>query len=279
VVIAATSEGPARVTERGFELLDVGGATLDELVRAGEFSRAMEATVRKTVPLHAVQVEPPVRPGKFVIVGLNYRGHAAEIGAELPSVPQFGYAPGSAVTGAYEDVYLPDAAPDEVDYEGELALVIGRTAAGITEEDAWSHVAGLTIANDVSARDVQLGHGRVTADPQERVGLAKGFQTFKPLGPAMLTPEETGPNPILRITTLVDGEIRQDATTDEFIFGPPALISTISRHTTLDPGDVILTGTPSGIGMTSGRFLTDGQVVEVRIEGIGALRNRVVRKR
>jgi 2-keto-4-pentenoate hydratase/2-oxohepta-3-ene-1,7-dioic acid hydratase in catechol pathway len=279
VVIAATSEGPARMTQCGFELLDVGGATLDELVRAGEFPRAMEATVRKTVPHHAVQVEPPVRPGKFVIVGLNYRGHAAEIGAELPSVPQFGYAPGSAVTGAYEDVYLPDAAPDEVDYEGELAVVIGRTAAGITEADAWSHVAGLTIANDVSARDVQLGHGRVTADPHERVGLAKGFETFKPLGPAMLTPEVTGPNPILRITTLVDDEIRQDATTEEFIFGLPTLISTISRHTTLDPGDVILTGTPSGIGMTSGRFLTEGQIVEVRIEGIGALRNRVVHKR
>ena len=94
----------------------------------------------------------------------------------------------------------------------------------------------------------------------------------------MLTPEETGPNPILRITTLVDGEIRQDTTTEEFIFGLPTLISTISRHTTLDPGDVILTGTPSGIGMTSGRFLTEGQIVEVRIEGIGALRNRVVRK-
>jgi 2-keto-4-pentenoate hydratase/2-oxohepta-3-ene-1,7-dioic acid hydratase in catechol pathway len=119
----------------------------------------------------------------------------------------------------------------------------------------------------------------VATEPHQRVGLAKGFETFKPLGPALLTTEEVGPNPVLRITTLVDGEIRQDATTEEFIFGLPTLISTISRDTTLDPGDVILTGTPSGIGMRSGRFLREGQTVEVRIEGIGALRNKVVRER
>ena len=218
---------------------------------------------------------PPVRPGKFIVVGLNYMDHAREIRAELPAAPRFNYVPGSAVAGAHDDVELPEVAPDEVDYEGELAVVIGPRATRVREEDAWSHVAGVTVANDMSARDVQRGSGLEVQAPN--IGVAKAFDTFKPLGPALLTVDDITLQTDFRITTWVDGQVRQDSSTANWVFRIPRLIACISRHTTLEPGDVVLTGTPGGVGLGTGRFLAAGQVVEVEVEGIGRLVNKMVR--
>jgi len=276
MLIAQTSEGIARKTEGGYELLDLD-ASLEELIRLDQLDTAHQARARRLVPVDSVATLAPVsRPGKVCIVGLNYSDHAREIGADRPPAPRFTYTVGSAVIGPYDDIVLPPLAPNEVDYEGELALVIGRTADHIREPDAWRHLAGITAANDVSARDVQLGRGPHATGPN--VGLAKGFDTFKPLGPAILPAGELHPGTPLRITTLVDGEVRQSSTTDNLLFGLAQLISTISQYTTLEAGDVILTGTPGGVGLSTGRYLTPGQLVEVELERVGTLRNRVIER-
>jgi 2-keto-4-pentenoate hydratase/2-oxohepta-3-ene-1,7-dioic acid hydratase in catechol pathway len=276
MLIAQTSRGPARRTAAGYELLGTG-ASLEELIRDGQLRAVCDAPAREVVPLDAVATLPPVRrPGKVCIVGLNYSDHAREIGAEPPAVPRFSWAAGSAVAGPDDDIVLPGVAPGEVDYEGELVLVIGTRAERVAEQDAWRCVAGVTAANDVSARDVQLGRGAHTTGPN--VGLAKSFDTFKPLGPALLTADELNPDTPMRIETRVDGEVRQSSTTANLIFGIGRLVSAISHYATLEPADVVLTGTPGGVAMTTGRYLTDGQVVEVELERVGTLRNRVVRQ-
>jgi 2-keto-4-pentenoate hydratase/2-oxohepta-3-ene-1,7-dioic acid hydratase in catechol pathway len=273
MLIAQTSQGPARRTAQGYELLGIG-ASLEELIRDGQLNVGRDAPVRDVVPLDAVTILPPVRPGKICIVGLNYSDHAREIGAEPPASPRFSWAAGSAVTGPDDDIMLPGIAPGEVDYEGELALVIGAPAERVAEQHAWRYVAGITAANDVSARDVQLGRGTCLIGPN--IGVAKSFDTFKPLGPALLTADELGPGAPLRIETRVDGDVRQSSTTANLIFGAERLVSVISHYATLEPGDVILTGTPGGVAMTTGRYLTGGQVIEVELERVGTLRNRVV---
>jgi 2-keto-4-pentenoate hydratase/2-oxohepta-3-ene-1,7-dioic acid hydratase in catechol pathway len=276
MLIAQTSSGPARRTADGYELLGLD-ASLEDLIRDGQLEAACHAPVREVVPLGAVATLPPVRrPGKICIVGLNYSDHAREIGAEPPAAPRFSWAAGSAVTGPHDDIVLPAVAPGQVDYEGELALVIGARAERVAEQHAWRYVAGVAVANDVSARDVQLGRGAHATGPN--TGVAKSFDTFKPLGPALLTAGELDPGTPLRIETRVDGEVRQSSTTANLIFGPERLISAISHYATLEPGDVILTGTPGGVAMTTGRYLTDGQVVEVGLERVGMLRNRVARR-
>jgi 2-keto-4-pentenoate hydratase/2-oxohepta-3-ene-1,7-dioic acid hydratase in catechol pathway len=273
VLIAQTSRGLARRAAAGYELLSLD-ATLEDLIRSGQLASARDARVRDVVPLDAVATLPPVRrPGKICIVGLNYSDHAREIGAEPPPAPRFSWAAGSAVTGPNDDIVLPGVAPAQVDYEGELALIIGARATRVAEQDAWRHVAGVTAADDVSARDVQLGRGAHATGPN--IGVAKSFDTFKPLGPALLTADELGPDTQLRIETRIDGEVRQSSTTANLIFGAERLISAISHYATLEPGDVILTGTPGGVALTTGRYLTGGQLVEVELERVGTLRNRV----
>jgi 2-keto-4-pentenoate hydratase/2-oxohepta-3-ene-1,7-dioic acid hydratase in catechol pathway len=276
VLIAQTAQGIARLLDGRYELLDTHGQSLADLVCSGRIHEAANAKVaRAGRSTDLPDLLPPIaQPGKFCIVGLNYSDHADEINAPHPTSPRFSYVPGSALAGPADDIVLPSLAPAEVDYEGELAVVIGRTAESVDEAAAWSHVAGLTIANDVSARDVQLGRHRLGNG--QNVGLGKGFPTFKPLGPALLTVEDIDAgNLALRIRTIIDGEVRQDSTTRNFLFDIPTLIATISRFCRLDPGDVILTGTPGGVGMTSGRYLCAGQLVEVEIERIGVIRNRV----
>jgi 2-keto-4-pentenoate hydratase/2-oxohepta-3-ene-1,7-dioic acid hydratase in catechol pathway len=274
MLIAQTSQGLARCTAQGYELLGIG-ASLEELIGDGRLDAGRDAPVRDVVPPDAVAVLPPVRrPGKICIVGLNYSDHAREIGAEPPAAPRFSWAAGSAITGPHAEIELPGIAPSEVDYEGELALVIGALADRVAEQRAWRYVAGITAANDVSARDVQLGRGAHGIGPN--IGVAKSFDTFKPLGPALLTADELGPDVPLRIETRVDGEVRQSSSTASLIFGVERLIAVISHYATLEPGDVILTGTPAGVAMTTGRYLGSGQLVEVELERVGTLRNHVV---
>lgn len=269
MLLAQTSDGIARVDAQGLLLLEHRG-TLEELIRAGCLAELEGALERKRIAWSDIVIESPIRrPGKVIVIGLNYRDHAAEIGSPLPELPRFHLIPGSAVTTPGARVRLPRVAPEKVDYEGELAIVIGRTGHNVPEAEAWDCVAGGTVANDLSARDVQAGDNPAVAMPSP--ALAKGFDGFKPLGPTLLTTDELRHRPALGITTEVNGVLRQRSTIAELIFPAPRLVAYLSSLLTLEPGDVILTGTPGGTGVAEGRFLAPGDAVTVTIERIGAL--------
>lgn len=211
------------------------------------------------VPFDRAHLLAPVFPTKVVGVGRNYADHAAERGVEVPAEPVIFLKPATAVIGPEAPVVLPPEA-EEVHHEAELAVVVGRVAHRVAAEDAGAFILGYTAANDVSARDLQRRDGQW--------GRAKGFDTFCPLGPAIETEVDPGD---LAISCSVNGEIRQQATTADMVFGVAELFAFISRVMTLLPGDVILTGTPAGTGP-----LRPGDRMEVAIERIGALRNPVV---
>ena len=278
-----TDLGPAREDETGV-LTVVDMPDLGDVIRDGGLGRLESAPVVDKVSLADAKLRAPVpRPGKVIIVGLNYPSHGEEALAmfaamgkpdiQLPTVPNFYIAAASAVTGPGQPIRLPRAAPGQVDYEGEVVIVIGRDGAEINASDAWQHVAGLTIANDVSARDVQ--QRAMTGDPTATIATAKSFDTFKPLGPCLVTADEFGKPLDLRIRTRVNNELRQDDRTSSFIHEIPDLIAYLSRFHMLQAGDVICTGTPAGAGLFSQRFLAPGDVVEVDVEEIGLLTNPV----
>jgi acylpyruvate hydrolase len=209
-------------------------------------------------------MRPVLAPGAVVCVGLNYRSHIVEMGRELPAHPTlFGKLP-RALTDPYADIALP-AVSAQVDYEAELAVVIGAGGRGIARDDAWSHVAGLTVFNDVTARDFQRRTLQWFA--------GKTFQGSTPMGPWIVTPDEVGDLQERELRLTVNGEERQRARLGDLVFDVAALIADVSAIVELEPGDVIATGTPGGVGEGSGRFLADGDVVSVRIDGIGEIRN------
>jgi 2-keto-4-pentenoate hydratase/2-oxohepta-3-ene-1,7-dioic acid hydratase in catechol pathway len=204
-------------------------------------------------------------------VGLNYRDHAAEAGLAPPEAPTlFAKAPNSVIEPD-EPIVIPPHV-HQPDYEGELAVVMGREARDVRRDDALAYIAGLTIAHDVSARDHQFNTGQFT--------WAKSFDTFCPLGPEVVSLDEVDLAAGLPLETRVNGEVMQSATTGDLLFDVPTLVAWISQGLTLDPGDIILTGTPAGVGMARDpqRFLQDGDVVEISIGGLGTLRNPVVRR-
>ncbi len=211
----------------------------------------------------------PVVPANIFGIGLNYRRHAAEGGQPVPDEPLVFLKPTTAAAGPEDPILLPADAPDEVDYEGELAVVIGRTARRVPEARAAEYVLGYTCANDVSARDCQFRRDRQWA-------RAKGFDTFCPLGPCLLIDPARDPQSFAIRTTL-NGRVMQASTTADMVFSAARLISYLSHQFTLLPGTVILTGTPEGVGWTRKPpvFLRDGDRVTVEIEGIGALSNPV----
>ncbi len=215
----------------------------------------------------------PLEPAVVFCVGLNYRRHAEETKAEIPKYPVLFMKSPAALQHPGGPILLPRALrSDKVDYECELAVVIGRAAKNVSRVDALSYVLGYTCANDVSARDWQKDGGG------GQWCRGKTFDTFLPLGPALVTADEI-PNPnALRIATRVNGETLQDWSTDDMIFDIPALIEFLSASTTLPAGAVIITGTPHGVGMarTPQRWLQPGDIAEVEIERIGVLRNPVV---
>jgi 2-keto-4-pentenoate hydratase/2-oxohepta-3-ene-1,7-dioic acid hydratase in catechol pathway len=222
-------------------------------------------------PLHESYLLAPIPwPGKVICLGLNYRDHAAETGAEPPSEPVIFLKASSSVIGPEEVIRLP-AVSEQVDYEVELAVVIGKTCKGVAASEAMRHVAGYTILNDVSARDFQFGR------PGGQWALGKSFDTFCPLGPWIVSADEI-PDPCdLRIECLLGGEVVQSSSTSEMIFGVEAVIEHVSAAMTLECGDVLGMGTPAGVGQarTPPRYLRSGDVVECRIEGIGSLVNTV----
>jgi 2-keto-4-pentenoate hydratase/2-oxohepta-3-ene-1,7-dioic acid hydratase in catechol pathway len=205
---------------------------------------------------------------KIICVGLNYHDHAAEQGAELPSEPLlFGKFP-NALSGPGDPIVLPPESR-HVDAEAELAVVIGAEGRRVSEADALELVAGYTVANDVTARDLQKSDGQWLR--------AKGFDTFCPLLPVVVPISELGDGSGLRIVQRLNGESLQDSSTSELIFGVPRLVAHASSVFTLLPGDLILTGTPAGVGVHRNPpvALADGDVVEIEIEGIGTLSNPV----
>ena len=218
------------------------------------------------------KVLAPVAPPAIFCTGLNYRKHADETGLRIPQFPVLFMKAPTAVQNPGDPIRIPLHLPShEVDYECELAIVIGRTAKNVSRENALSHVLGYTCANDVSARDWQVKFGA------GQWCRGKTFDTFAPLGPCLVTPDEI-PNPnALAIRTVVNGETLQDSNTSDMIFDVPALIAFFSGSTTLLPGTVILTGTPSGVGMARKppRWLKPGDSVAVEIEKIGTLTNPV----
>jgi 2-keto-4-pentenoate hydratase/2-oxohepta-3-ene-1,7-dioic acid hydratase in catechol pathway len=208
-------------------------------------------------------------PRKIVCVGLNYRGHAAEQGRDAPGEPLLFAKLPTALIEPGEAIVLPPE-DDHFDSEAELAVVIGRTGRRIPREAALQHVAGYTVANDVSARTLQRTDGQWLR--------AKSFDTFCPLLPALAGVEELGDASGLRVMQRLNRETLQDASTDDFLFDVPTVIAHTSAAFTLEPGDLILTGTPSGVGIFRDPPLSmqDGDTVEIEIEGIGTLTNPVV---
>jgi 2-keto-4-pentenoate hydratase/2-oxohepta-3-ene-1,7-dioic acid hydratase in catechol pathway len=221
-----------------------------------------------SVPLEAVQLHVPLRPGKIICIGRNYAEHAKETGSDVPKAPIIFAKFPSALIAHNEIITWSEAVTTQVDWEGELAVVIGKKAKNVSEADAFKYVFGYTIANDVSARDLQL-----RLDAQWTRG--KSLDTFCPLGPWLVTADEISDPHHLSVKTTVSGELRQDGNTKDFIFNIPTLISYCSRMFTLEPGDLILTGTPPGVGegMKPPVYLKEGDVVQIEIEGIGTLTN------
>ncbi|MGI9162868.1 MAG: fumarylacetoacetate hydrolase family protein [Mycobacterium sp.] len=279
-----TSVGIAREDTPGeLALLDLPHPDIGALLSTSDIGAAESAAVRNRIPIDEAEILAPVlRPGKAPIIGLNYKSHAEEVLAvmkafgrevSMPTEPNFHLTPGSSVVGPHAAIVLPEVASTMVDYEGEIAAVIGKAARCVTPAQAWSHLAGLTIANDVSARDIQMR--AMSGDNAISVGQAKSFDTFKPLGPCMVTAEEFSEPLDLGLRTLVNGEARQDARTTEFVYQISELISYVSHYFTLEPGDVLLTGSPQGVGQFAGKFLVPGDVIEITVERIGTLTNHV----
>lgn len=278
-----TDRGLAREEPDGsYALLDAGLADVGDLLRAGPVGDAARLGASARVEgLDGLRVRAPVlSPGRFVIVGLNYRSHVDEFSEGLGIEPDYEVGdplvfevPGTAVCGPGDAIVRPAEAPDQVDYEGEVALVVGRAARQVSPGDAWDHIAGLTAVNDVSARDVQSA-AMTSAKPG--IGGSKGFPTFKPLGPCLATADGFGPDLDVGITTHVNGELRQDGRTTELLTPVPELVSFISHRMDLAPGDVICTGSPRGVGMWAGGiWLQPGDTVDITVEGVGTLRNTV----
>ena len=223
--------------------------------------RDFESAESAKIPLSAIRLLAPTQPSKIVCVGRNYREHAKELNHAIPTEPLIFLKPPSAVIATNDSIVRPTALSQRVDHEGELGVVIGKCCRNLKkEDDVRDYILGYTCVNDVTARDLQNKDGQWSR--------AKGFDTFCPVGPMVVS----GPDPWagVRVQTRVNGELRQDGTTADFIFPLDVIIRYIAQVMTLEPGDVIATGTPAGVSP-----LHAGDIVEVSVEGVGTLRNPV----
>jgi len=243
------------------------------LLEAGEGALAFVRGLKShnnALSLPTVHLDCPVASRKIVAVGLNYKDHAIEAGLKIPGAPLCFAKFTSSLSGPFDPIQLP-AEDSQVDFEGELGVIIGRKARRVAEGDAMRYVAGYVVFNDVSARKWQFDDGQWTR--------GKSCDTFAPNGPFLVTADEVPDPGALRITTRVNGEIMQDSNTNQLIFNVQKLVSYFSNSFTLDPGDMIATGTPAGVGFSRKPplYLKDGDLVEVEIEGVGRISNRVQR--
>ena len=257
------SLGGAGIPVRMIEFLAAGANAL----------AAMQALIdsgNARIALAEVKLNAPVpRPGKYLGIALNYADHIAETGWEQPKYPSFFTKQSTCVTGCGDAIHRPKVS-DKLDYEGELAFVIGKRCRHVPVDKAHQVIAGFTIANDVSVRDWQV------RSPTMMIG--KSFDTCGPLGPWLVTPDEIDDPHNLAIKTWIDDELRQDANTRQMIFNCYDMVAYLSQAMTLEPGDVITTGTPAGVGvkMQPRGFMKPGQTARIEIEGIGALFNPVI---
>ncbi len=273
VRLVVSDRGIGRLEDDHVRLLETPHSDLGVALAAGQSLTALaDAPIAGEVALAEVKILAPVRmPPQIWAVGLNYRAHVEEIkGMSLKEPFIFPKAP-TAIVGPNDPILIPKVEASEVDFEGEMALVIGKRAESIKAGNASDHIAGLTICNDVSARTLQKGREGVRSN----ISMAKSFRTFAPLGPAVAL-FETVPNPEdLKIETTVNGEVRQSATTAQMITMLGELLEFLSARVTLLPGDIIATGTPEGVGDVDGRYLSPGDTVSIALEEVGMLSNPV----
>jgi 2-keto-4-pentenoate hydratase/2-oxohepta-3-ene-1,7-dioic acid hydratase in catechol pathway len=243
---------------------------LGALARPGLSSLGERAATAASerLALASVRLLAPVPdPEKIICLGLNYSDHARESGQEPPTAPLWFAKFANSLTGTGAEIVLPAAHPEHVDYEAELAVVMGQAAHRVPAEQALACVAGAMPFNDVSARDLQLQNPLWTS--------GKAIDTFAPCGPALVTLDEIADIQDLGLRARINGEVLQEGTTREQIFGVAQCVAWLSRTMTLMPGDIIATGTPAGVGASKGRFLRDGDTVEIEVGGLGTLSNRV----
>ena len=241
---------------------------LFHLEELGELSKNLN-DLEATGNISEAEFDAPVSfPKNCYAVGLNYRNHAEEANMTIPEVPMVFTKHTSCLVGASADVEMRS---NYVDYEAELVVVIGLSGKDISKDDAWNHVAGLCVGQDISDRPAQF------ASTPPMFNLGKSFDTFGPMGPALVSPDSLPNKENLVIECKVNDEIRQNDNTDDLIFDVPTIISYLSEIVTLNTGDVIFTGTPGGVGLTQGKFLKDGDIITTSIEGLGTLTNKCVR--
>ena len=276
-ILANVDSRAALVAEDKFydlETLSRGSIGADPMAALGALDALSElssnlADKSETGRLSTARLGPPVpRPPNGFAVGLNYRNHALESGMDLPRFPLVFTKYSSCIAGPNDDIVMRS---DYVDFEAELVVVIGHGGKDIAALDAWSHVAGLCVGQDISDRPTQFG----AAPPQ--FSLGKSFDTFGPIGPVLVSPDSLDNPGSLKIECVVNNEVRQSDNTNDLIFDVPTLVSYLSEICTLQTGDIIFTGTPGGVGVAEGRFLEDGDVIRTTIEGLGTLVNRCVR--
>ncbi|MFV2009981.1 MULTISPECIES: fumarylacetoacetate hydrolase family protein [unclassified Micromonospora] len=269
--LLATRHGLARICGDGTaELLDLPYRDVAELLRAGAgLTPAADAPARDRLPLASVTAElvAPLGSTRAVWgVGLNYHCKARAAGRAVPTEPVLYLKSASAGSGPDATVALPSSISAQPDYEGEIALVIGARMHRTPADQAWSHVAAITAANDLTARDVMTASANPT--------LAKSFPGFGALGTSVLDIAAVADRDAIEVRTTVNGEVRQQATIADLIFPVPQLLAWITRYVVLEPGDVVLTGTPAGTGQDRGCFLRPGDLVEVSVGGVLPLRTR-----
>ena len=238
---------------------------LEELDELNNKLNDLEATGK----ISEAEFDAPVSfPKNCYAIGLNYRNHAEEANMTIPEVPMVFTKHTSCLVGATADVEMRS---NYVDYEAELVVVIGLSGKDISKDQAWNHVAGLCVGQDISDRPAQF------ASTPPMFNLGKSFDTFGPVGPALVSPDSLPNKESLVIECKVNDEIRQNDNTDDLIFDVPTIISYLSEIVTLNTGDVIFTGTPGGVGVSQGKFLKDGDIITTSIEGLGTLTNKCVR--
>ena len=262
--------GDARIGRLdGETVTDAGAAGPQGFVPTDAAWKQLADASGATHPLDSVRLLPPVTPRQILAIGLNYRAHAIESELAIPEVPVVFAMYPSSITGPYDDIVIPRE-ESRTDYEGEVAVVISKRAYRVSKADAWSYVGAVTALDDVSGLRAQL------ETPLRQFTLGKSFDTFTPIGPALARATDFDPTDIA-VKTTVSGEVMQDSSTADLIFPIAEIIEYLTRGMTLEPGDLIATGTPGGVGdsRVPPRYLVEGDVVEIEVSGVGALRNPV----
>jgi 2-keto-4-pentenoate hydratase/2-oxohepta-3-ene-1,7-dioic acid hydratase in catechol pathway len=253
----------------GDEVVDLGDVDVVTLLELGSAATAARDATRRLALAEVELLAPVPRPRKFLAIGINYADHIAETGTSAPDFPVFFNKQVTCVIGPHDPIHVPRVSSD-VDYEGELGVVIGRRCRNVPAERANEVIGGFLVVDDVTVRDWQWKAPTWT--------LGKSFDTHGPTGPWVVTPDEVDDPHDLRLQTWVSGELMQDASTKEMIFDCYEQIATLSTAFTLEPGDLLSTGTPAGVGAVRQppRFLRPGDTVRIEIEGIGAIQNPVI---